>query len=352
MHSRDIINHVVPPSDTPVKKPVKIKFTGTYPYFKPEYNRIYQILKKHYDVQITDDADYVICDIFGEPYDYCQYPQVRILYNGENYIPDFNLVDYAVSRYPLQLQDRNFYLPGCSSPIGHWLSFSTKDRNYSDEILKEKIYFANFISSHESEYGLRGGFFKELSKYKRIESPGTFLNNMPGGETVKWTDTSKTEFQRKCKFTLCFESTKHEGFITEKITDAFYSDTIPVYYGSSNVTDIFNKDAFINCSDYDSFDDVIAKIIELDNDDQKYLDMLRQPILVDPNYPNQLADNLEQFVLNIFEQPLEQAYRRSKVYIPQQFNDYLANTLERNRHPFTYPLKKLIARIKRKLRRR
>ena len=167
-----------------------------------------------------------------------------------------------------------------------------------------------------------------------------------------WTNTSKTEFQRKCKFTLCFESTKHEGFITEKITDAFYADTIPVYYGSSNVTEIFNKEAFINCSDYDSFDDVIAKIIELDNDDEKYLEMLRQPILVDPQYPQKLADGLEQFVLHIFEQPLEQAYRRSRVYIPQHYNDYLATALAQNKHPMRYLAKKVLARILRKLHRR
>lgn len=346
---KDAVVNIVPPTDTAAKKLVKINFSGTYPNFKPEYNRIYQVLKKYYDVQITEDADYVLCDIFGEPYDYCQYPQVRIMYNGENYIPDFNLVDYAVSRYPLQLQDRNFYLPGCSSPIGHWHAFSTKDRNYSEQILKEKIYFANFISSHESEYGLRGGFFKELSKYKRIESPGTYLNNMPNGETVKWTNTSKTGFQRKCKFTLCFESTKHEGFITEKITDAFYADTIPVYYGSSNVTDIFNKNAFINCSDYDSFDDVIAKIIELDNDDQKYLEMLRQPILVNPDYPDQLSEDLERFVLNIFEQPLEQAYRRSRVYFPKQTETYLTTSLEMHRNPLRYFAKWVAEKLKHRI---
>jgi hypothetical protein len=63
---------------------------------------------------------------------------------------------------------------------------------------------------------------------------------MPNNQTVDYSDQSKTDFQRKCKFTLCFESTKNEGFITEKITDAFYADTIPIYYGSSTITDYYN----------------------------------------------------------------------------------------------------------------
>ena len=65
---------------------------------------------------------------------------------------------------------------------------------------------------------------------------------MPNGEVVNWLDGSKTALQRKCKFTLCFESTNHYGFVTEKIMDAFYSDTIPVYYGSPTVAGIFNKE--------------------------------------------------------------------------------------------------------------
>lgn len=155
---------------------------------------------------------------------------------------------------------------------------------------------------------------------------------MPNSQTVSFLDSSKTEFQRKCKFTLCFESTKHEGFVTEKITDAFFSDTIPVYYGSSTVTDIFNHKAFINCSDYDSFDDVIDKIIELDNDDSKYLEMLRQPVFVDPEFASKTTDAIEDFIIAIFEQPLEKAYRRSRVYSAKIHDDFLkrANMREHN----------------------
>ena len=151
---------------------------------------------------------------------------------------------------------------------------------------------------------------------------------MPDGSTVNWLDDSKTNFQRKSKFTICFESTAHYGFITEKITDAFFSDTIPIYLGSTNITDIFNKDAFINVSDYESFDAVVEKIKELDQDDEKYLQMLRQPILKDPDLPRHLDQELEKFILHIFEQPLEQAYRRCRVYYPKWQDEYLARAVE------------------------
>ena len=319
--------------------------------FDKEQNLIYDVLKLNgFDVQITEDADFLICDVAqGNPYTFCGKPQVRIQYSGENYIPDFNLIDYSICPYPISFGDRNFYLPNCVWPRSHWMSLPGKDRNYSMEFVRGKEYFANFISSHESEYGIRGDFFKELCKYKRVESCGTYLNNMPDGMVVDWLNDSKADFQRKCKFTLCFESTLHEGFITEKLMDAFYADTIPVYYGSSTAADIFNKDAFINVADYESFDAAIERIKELDQDDEAYLAMLRQPILVDPEYPEKLEKELGAYICHIFEQPVEKAYRRSRVYSPKSCDEYLARVVDSEELTMGNLLKRIGRKVTEKL---
>lgn len=311
-------------------KTIKIKFVGKWEGIRPEDNVVCYWLKKNgYDVQESDEPDYVICDVFGNPpYEYCNYPQIRIFETGENYTPDFNIMDYAICRYPMAFQDRCFYLPGCTNPGEHWHALPKKDRSYPKEFLQSKEYFANFISGHDSEHNIRGDFFLKLSQYKRVESAGTLYNNMPGGQRVNWLDDSKANLQRKSKFTICFESTSHRGFVTEKITDAFFADTIPIYYGDPDITKIFNKNAFINCTDYESFDAVIEKVKELDQDDEKYLEMMRQPILVDPELPRKLDEELEKFILHIFEQPYDQAYRRCRAYYPKWHDEYLAAAIE------------------------
>ena len=328
-------------------KTVKIKFAGKWEGITPEQNTVCYWLKKNgYDVQITEDPDYIICDVLGKHhYEYCGYPQVRIFESGENVTPDFNLVDYAISRYPIRFGDRNFYYPGCTMSGRYWHALAGKDRNYPAAFLQEKPYFANLIAGHDSEHNYRSIFFEKLSAYKRVESAGGLLYNMPDGVKVNWLDDSKTNFQRKCKFTICFESVAHDGFITEKITDAFFADTIPIYYGSSNITDIFNQDAFINVSDYDSLDAVVEKVKELDQDDEKYLSMLRQPILVDPDLPRRLDAELEQYILHIFEQPLDKAYRRCRAYYPQWQNAFLEKAArpglgERLQHKILHILKR------------
>ena len=313
-----------------MKKTIKLNYSGVQNGFDIKQNLIYDILVLNgYDVEISNEPEYLICDVFGEnPYEYCGTPQVRIMYSGENIIPDFNLIDYSICPYPIAFGDRNFHLPTCVWPRSHWIALPEKSRDYTMEFVKNKTFFANFICSHESEYNIRGDFFKQLCQYRRVESPGSYLNNMPGGETVNWKDDSKTDFQRKCKFTLCFESTLHEGFVTEKIMDAFYADTIPVYYGSSAAAQLFNRDAFINVAEYDSFEAAIERIKELDQDDEKYLAMLRQPILVDPEYPAKLESALNEYVCHIFDQPLEKAYRRSRVFHPKRCDDYLASSVD------------------------
>ncbi len=339
-----------------MKKEIHIHFEGMCSSYNPKTDLFYQILEKNYKVVVhenREEADYLIFSVFAIPYYYCSFDKIRILYCGENYMPDLNLVDYGICSYPLSLGDRNFYAPMFVDEFGHFKHLKEINRNYTIEDVKKKQYFAGFVSGHESEFNIRGDFFKKLCEYKRVESSGGYLNNMPNGEIVSWRNDSKTKFLSNCKFTLTFESTKHYGFITEKITDAFFAETIPVYYGSETVSEIFNPKAFINCNDYNSFDEVIEKIKELDNDDEKYLAMLREPILVNPNYYEETLDKYEKFVCNIFDQDIDKAYRRSRVFSAKVAENYILDhrigLKDISSMSNGYLLRVLGSRIKRKL---
>ncbi len=51
--------------------------------------------------------------------------------------------------------------------------------------------------------------------------------------------------------------------------------------------------------------------------------MLSQPILVNENIAQEIADSFEKWVCAIFDQPLEKAYRRSRVYSPKRMDEFL-----------------------------
>lgn len=66
----------------------------------------------------------------------------------------------------------------------------------------------------------------------------------------------------------------------------------------------FNKDAFIDINDYFSIDDAINAIIELDRDDEKYLQKLSTPYLNNEKFYNNLNDDkILDFFENIFTNP-------------------------------------------------
>ena len=188
-----------------MKKTIKIKFIGFQS--KDHINGIrlnktwlYKTLEKHFNIIECEDADYVICSCFNL-YEYCGTKQIRIMYSGENYVPDFNLIDYSISSYPIDFCGRNYYLPASLFGYdGERKNIENRQNGFDKSILENKTKFANLIASYDSEGNYRSKLFNELSKYKFIDSPGKFLKNCD--DSVRFQDDSKINFQKKLMITL------------------------------------------------------------------------------------------------------------------------------------------------------
>mgnify|MGYP004606750783 CR=1 FL=1 len=298
-------------------KTVKIWFVGFWDDFDIDDNIIINILKKHYYVVIDkDNPDYVFCSVFGTPYSYCNYDAIRIFCSGENFSPDFNTVDYAIGYDEMIYGDRFFrriFIPMeyDNTKYGSLIEqLKCKHLNVEDNIIHKKNKFCNLIYSHERDDQARKKIFEKLCTYKNVDSAGTYLNNMP--QNISVTRAEKLAFQSNYKFTIAFESVDMRGFFTEKIVDAFLANTIPIYMGDPDIETIFNRKAFINCNEYESFDEVLKKIIEIDTNDDLYLKMLREPIFANEKMCDGYDEKFEKFLLHIFEQDKSEAYRRGR----------------------------------------
>ena len=95
----------------------------------------------------------------------------------------------------------------------------------------------------------------------------------PIGKTVE----DKLAFIGRYKFTIAFENESHPGYTTEKIYEPMLVNSLPVYWGNPLVHRDFNPASFLNYYDYGSQDALIARIIEVDQNDDLYCDYLRQP---------------------------------------------------------------------------
>ena len=291
------------------KKTIKIKFLGTY-YQNGAWEKhtLWPILNTYYNVEISENPDFVIATPLDSPFSYMKYDCVRILFTGENFSPDFNVFDYAITCDNIQFEDR-FYRFQQFNSDGWALLAAQKHIDIPVDILQRKKYFCDFIYKNSQGQKAREEIFHKLNAYKRVESGGPWLNNMPNGKTIGWPD-EKQEFQKLCKFTIAFDSIRYPGFITEKITNAFMNRTIPIYLGAPDVTTIFNPRAFIHCGDYEDLDAVVAAVKYIDEHDDVYMEMLREPAFIDPEFPQKTYDGLVTFVRNIFDQDPKSARRR------------------------------------------
>jgi len=302
-----------------LKKTIKINFKYFYEGFNPEDNFFTNLLRKNYNVIITEDADYVFFSVYGEGpknigeigdkikkispilYRFLRklyeklYAQktpelkeskkkvVRIFWSLESQKPEMSKCDWAFSypyeeeiNHPNYMRLPEYLLYGAGKNL-------VKDKDYVKRLRKQKTRFCNFIYSQDVDG--RNNLFKKLNKYKRVDAPGRCMNNMPqissssprdSRDSHDWVKT-KLNFMKNYKFTIASENQIIPGYTDEKIYHAMLAGTIPIYYGNPLVNLDFNTKSFINCNDFKNFDEVVKKVIELDKNDKLYEAMLSQP---------------------------------------------------------------------------
>ncbi len=144
--------------------------------------------------------------------------------------------------------------------------------------------FCSFIVSNPG-CETRNIIFNLLNRYKKVNSMGRFANNI--GKIINYPYWSPHFFNvlSNHKFMICFENTKMETYSTEKIVNSYLGRTIPIYWASHNIKNIFNPDSmlFLEDESEESIKKLLEKIIELDNDDQKYLEYINRPIFTADN---------------------------------------------------------------------
>ncbi len=311
------------------KKHIKVKFGDYYKSFKQERNYIYRILSERYDLEISDTPDYFIGSDFGV--DYLKYDCVRIFQTGELITPNFNIYDYGISFDYMDFGDRYIRMPNYYSSFVQYsdnLEAMQKKHIFDRAALEEeKKYFCAFVVSNGGEYAsdVRTDFYNALSKYKHINSGGRYMNNLAGTEFDSESNgvSDKIAFTRKHRFSITFENASYPGYCTEKLMEGFAAQTIPIYWGDPLVGKIFNKRAFIDCNDYSSWDEVIAKIKEIDENPDLYYSMLAEPALVDPDSVQKDLEAYKRFIWNIFDQPYEKAFRRDREGRMKKYTDGL-----------------------------
>ncbi len=176
-----------------------------------------------------------------------------------------------------------------------------------DTILARKKHFCGVVQN--SSIPPRIELFNKLTDYKFVRASGGWITNVPPEEaTARYmrldgdSYKSKVEFLSNCKFSIQVQSSNLPYFTHEKMIHAFAANTIPIFYGNSQILeDGFNPEAFINCHEYDTFDQVVERVKEIDSNDELYKHIVTQPYFVDNKLPDYFNP---EYILNFIEKVL------------------------------------------------
>ena len=209
---------------------------------------------------------------------------MRIFCTAENVRPDFSLCDYAFG-FDYPITRRNYRLPAYR--WGRNRYDELKLARDADTLTAAKDKFCNFIYANPKP-AARNFFFERLSAYKRVDSAGRFRNNV--GFDLP-TSRAKMDFMSAYKFSIVFENASYPGYTSEKICDAMVADTIPIYWGNPLIGLEFNPQSFINCHDFDNFDEVVERVAQMDRSEELYRACLSAPRLRDNRDLDYLTDD-------------------------------------------------------------
>jgi hypothetical protein len=278
-----------------MKKTISLDFCDFPASFSKTDNYFVRFLSKHFTISICDKPDFVIYSNYGHIHRL--HSGVKIYYTEECWAPDFNACDYALS-FDYIDNPRHYRLPNYVAMTDP--SALSKSPEEAAKILQSKTKFCAFIVGYsDSSVKKRTDFFYKLSKYKHVDSAGRGLNNIGG--PLPWGYDKKIDFLKSYKFHICFENNARPGYTSEKLVNAMQANTIPLYWGDPLVNRNFNSESFLNLADYQSEEALIEKVIELDQNDEKYIEIMSKP-WVKEGQPNPLfeEDKLVEFFEKIF----------------------------------------------------
>ncbi len=305
-------------------KSITVKFVDFWPYFNPNDNFLLRALQNKYDVTVLDSSnetpDILFCSAFGHKH--FQYPgSIKIYFTGENDVPNFNYYDYALSFQEISFNDRHLRYP-----LYHlYCDISALDKSPAipdDATLLNRDFCSIVVSNARSSHPMREEIWHRLEQYKTISSGGRYKNNV-GGPVP-----DKEKFIKEYKFNLALENSQVDGYTTEKIVEPFRCFTVPIYWGNRHVDKDFNKEAFIDISDFATLDKAVDYIRSIDQNDEAYLKMLHAPKLAIDNAID-WDERLSEFLCRIIDQGKKQVaqYGHTRdIVINQQIKEQLYST--------------------------
>lgn len=129
-------------------------------------------------------------------------------------------------------------------------------------------------------------------------APGISCNNTP---VIGAFVSDKIQYQKQFRFSISMENEPCQGYVTEKLTEAFVARTVPIYLGDPDVSNDFDNESFVNFPSTDDYVSAIEHIISMDNNTALYLKTINNQVYTNDTLPDYAQEeNTMSFFERIF----------------------------------------------------
>lgn len=119
---------------------------------------------------------------------------------------------------------------------------------------------------------------RALGACRGLKHHSDYTNHLSDRFANNYLDVAVQSY-RPYKFVVAFENSQHDGYVTEKLVNAYLANAVPIYWGATDVGTYFNSESMINCNDFESLRHCAEYVHRVNLDDALYLSLLSAPPL-------------------------------------------------------------------------
>jgi hypothetical protein len=166
------------------------------------------------------------------------------------------------------------------------------------------------ISSVVSDLGLNQDNHPDGCLYtERCKLISTLIDKIPFVDFYGWGQNNtnlKGLIQQKkdgivdYKFSICLENTNEKNYVSEKFYDCILTNTIPIYFGCTNIKEIWPENGYFIINDITNTNEVISLLNHINNNSELlYNSMLPELLKMKKRYFSEfnLLKKINEFVL-------------------------------------------------------
>lgn len=143
--------------------------------------------------------------------------------------------------------------------------YTNKVSRSKGELFSLRREIIRFFEKHHPDsldvYGV--GWNKPLTIFEKLFPSRMFYTSLYRGACA-----SKLEILANYKFTFCIQNHQYPNDIDEKIFDALFAGSVPIYYGAPNILEYIPEDCFIDFGKFQNLDNLFTFMEEVASSDK------------------------------------------------------------------------------------